>query len=343
MKTRPSAKGRNAQLERVLNVLRDLSRLDGADLYELAERHGATVRTIRRDLEALAAAGLPLAREASADGKRLRWRLDRGRDQRGDLAALLDASHYLALRVAMNDAGALARETGLYGTLEDLAGKIERAVGPKGRGQLAAIERCFLSWDKHAYRSAGKEHLWPLVKAIEERRICRVRYRAASGDGQARSFEVLPLRLFAHDRAVYLLCKFQGHRQVGTLNLHRLEHLEVTAREGKVPAGFDPAKWAESAFGIFPGEKPTRYVLRFAPEVAPFIRERVWHPSQELSELRGGGVELRFTCGESYEVTSWVAGWREWAEVVAPRSLRAELGALGRELVRRYAVSCADE
>ncbi|WP_248345765.1 helix-turn-helix transcriptional regulator [Anaeromyxobacter paludicola] len=320
----------------MLNILRDLSRLDGVELYELAERYGATVRTIRRDLGALEAAGLPLAREPSPDGKRMRWRLEPGRDQRGDLAALLDASHYLALRVAMNDAGALARETGLYGALEDLAGKIERAVGPRGRGQLAAIERCFISWDKHAYRSAGKEHLWPLVKAIEERRICRVRYHAASGGGEARSYEVLPLRLFVHDRAAYLLCQFQGHREVGTLNLHRLEHLEVTGRVGKVPAGFDPAKWAEPAFSIYPGDGPTTYVLRFDQTVAPFIRERVWHPSQELRELRGGEVELRFTCGESYEVTSWVANWREGVEVLAPKKLRRELAALGRELVARY-------
>lgn len=336
MERKPSAKGRNAQLERALSILRDLSRLGGADLYELAERYGATVRTIRRDLEALERAGLPLAREPSEDGKRLRWRLDQGRDRRGDLAALLDASHYLALRVAMSDAGSLARETGIYGTLEDLAGKIEKAVGPKGRGQLAAIERCFMSWDKHAYRSAGKEHLWPLVKAIEGRRICRVRYRAASGDGHARNHEVLPLRLFVHDRAVYLLCQFQGHREVRTLNLHRLEQMEVTQREGRVPAGFDPARWAESAFGIFPGEEPVKYVLRFAREVAPYIRERVWHPSQQLEERRGGGVELRFTCGESDEVASWVAGWRNGVRVISPRSLQMQLSALGRAWVRRY-------
>jgi hypothetical protein len=86
----------------------------------------------------------------------------------------------------MSDGGAVARETGLYGTLEDLAGKIEQAVGPKGRAKLASVERCFLSWDKHAYRRTPREHLWPLVKAIKERRICRVAYRAASNRGVER-------------------------------------------------------------------------------------------------------------------------------------------------------------
>lgn len=331
-----SGKGRNAQLERVLKIIRDVSRLDGSDVYELADKYGAAVRTIRRDLEALERLGLPLAREADPDGKKVRYRLDATKDRIGGVASLLDANHYLALKVAMSDGGAVARETGLYGMLEDLAEKIEEAVGPKGRAQLEAIERCFLSWDKHAYRRTPREHLWPLVTAIEGRRVCRVTYRAASNGGEERRYELLPLRLFVHDRAVYLLCRFAGKRGVGTLNLHRLGDVEVTDRVGEVPAAFDAERWAESAFGLFPGEKRTTYVLRFDPVVAPYIRERTWHPSQRLRELRGGGVELRFTCGESFEVTSWVASWREWVEVVGPRTLGAELGALGRTWQGRY-------
>lgn len=329
-------KGRNAQLERVLKILRDVSRLDGTDVYELAEKYGAAVRTIRRDLEALERLGLPLARETDPDGKKVRYRLDPKKDTMGGVARLLDANHYLALKVAMSDAGAVARETGLHGTLEDLAEKIEEAVGPKGRAQLQAVERCFLSWDKHAYRKTPREHLWPLVKAIEGQRICRISYRAASRGGQERRYEVLPLRLFVHDRAVYLLCQFAGHRGVATLNVHRVEDIDVTDQLGEVPAGFDAEKWAESAFTLHPGEKPTTYVLRFDRAVAPYIRERTWHPSQRLHELPDGSVELRFTCGESYEVTSWVASWREWVEVVKPAALRKDLAALGTWMAHAY-------
>jgi hypothetical protein len=77
-------------------------------------------------------------------------------------------------------------------------------------------------------------------------------------------------------------------------------------------------------------------VLRFRREVAPYIREREWHPSQELRALRGGGVELTFTCGEYFEVTSWVASWRHYVEVLKPDSLVAELAELGRWLVSEY-------
>ncbi|WP_404800960.1 WYL domain-containing protein [Anaeromyxobacter oryzae] len=210
------------------------------------------------------------------------------------------------------------------------------ALGPKGRAQLAAVERCFLHWDKHVYARAAREHLLPLVGAIEGRRWCEVTYRAATTGGTARRHTVLPLRLFAHDRAVYVICVFERNGGIGTLNLQRLDSLAVSSRTGRPPPGFDAERWADSAFAIHPGEVPTRYVLRFGPIVAPFIRERRWHPSQRLRDLQGGGVELSFTYGASHEVTSWVASWREWVEVVEPRALRRELRDLGEWLLGTY-------
>lgn len=66
---------RNEQLVRVLRLVNDLAARGGCDVYELAERHETTTRTIRRDLEALESVGVPLARKLS-DGGRMRWWID---------------------------------------------------------------------------------------------------------------------------------------------------------------------------------------------------------------------------------------------------------------------------
>src|SRR4051812_45565134 len=105
---------------RILSIIREMDRVDGVDLYELAERHGTNVRTIRRDFEAIEAVGLPLAEEQ--DGKRKKWRIA-FRDKLSKLSDLLDVSHYLALRVAM-DTG-VHKTSSLFASLEDLADKIE--------------------------------------------------------------------------------------------------------------------------------------------------------------------------------------------------------------------------
>lgn len=75
----------------MLELIADLSQRDGCDLYALAERHGTTTRTIRRDLDALAAAGIPLKR-LPGDGARLRWCIDLDAPRARDLALIASAT-----------------------------------------------------------------------------------------------------------------------------------------------------------------------------------------------------------------------------------------------------------
>jgi len=330
---------RNAQLTRILGILRDLDRLDGIDLYELAERYGTSVRTIRRDFDALDEVGLPIVEESTGGPHgRKTWRVA-FKESLSKLSSLLDASHYLALRVAMGQGGPVRTASSLFAALEDLSGKVETALGKAQRGKLSAIDACFYSYEKFAYRRSPPDVFWPLVTAITERRVCGVKYRAPKPKGEAKSnwFRILPLRLFTHDGAVYvhaLVVRFGG---LVALNLQRVEELQVHEEKGTPPKDYKPQDWENAAFGIFTGGKLTEYSLRFTPECAPYIRERVWHPSQTLKDTKDGGVELTFTCGASYEVDAWAASWRDGVEVLAPESLRTELKEFGQRLAEKYA------
>ena len=324
---------RNDQVVRVLAVLRDLDRLGGCTVYELAERYGTDVRTIRRDLSALEQAGFPI--DAERDGARKRFRLGAGRAL-AKLSALLDASHYLALRVAMEPGAPRQTRSSTFAALEDLGTKIEAAVGAAGREKLAAIERCFHTHERRAYRDLAPDVLWPLVDAIATRRLCRVTYRSPRADARDKTFTVLPLQLFAWDGSLYLTCHDPRRDAILKLNLQRLRALRPTRAAAPVPAHFDAEAFEHAAFGIFVGGTPTAYRLLFDEVAAPYIRERTWHPTQTLRDAPGG-VELAFTCHASYEVSAWVQGWGEHVRVLAPASLRSELARLGRWLGETYA------
>lgn len=84
-------KGRNEQLIRVLRLVSDLATRGGCDIYELAERHETTTRTIRRDLQALESVGVPLARTI-ADGGRVRWGIDPNELRQRGLESLVSVS-----------------------------------------------------------------------------------------------------------------------------------------------------------------------------------------------------------------------------------------------------------
>ena len=324
---------RNDQVVRILHLLRDLERLGGCDLYELATHYGTTTRTIRRDLEALEEAGIPLKKEPG-EGSKVRWSLDT--HATGRITSLIETTHFMALRLAMNEGLAVKRQSLLFASLEDLSDRIEQAIGKQGRAQLQAIDNCFFSWDKFAWRNAPLDVVLPLVDAITERKKCEVKYRAPSSGNKEHSFTILPLRLFVHHGALYLHAWQPKHQTVLPLNLHRLIALKVSDEVLPMPAGYDAAQLEATAFGIFIGPKPETFQLRFDAFSRPYIEERQWHPTQKLEVQEDGGVVLSFDCAPSYEVTNWVASWRDHVQVLKPEKLRAELLTYGAWLLTEY-------
>lgn len=67
---------RSAQLARTYHLIALLRAWGGATLERLATETGVTTRTIRRDLDALQVAGLPIT--DARDGETRTWRLIKG-------------------------------------------------------------------------------------------------------------------------------------------------------------------------------------------------------------------------------------------------------------------------
>ena len=60
----------------------------------------------------------------------------------------------------------------------------------------------------------------------------------------------------------------------------------------------------------------------FAPEMAGYIRERVWHESQAIEEDASGSVVLRMQVTPGFELQQWIKGFLPHVRVVKPASLR---------------------
>lgn len=324
---------RNEQVIRILRMIRELDRVGGCDLYELAQRYGTTTRTVRRDLEALEASGIPVVAEAG-EGSKKRWRIDAS--AAGRLSNLVEASHFLALRLAMAEAQVLRRTESLFAVMEDLAARIEKALGKRGRDELSRLDRAFFSWEKFAWRHAPPDVLWPLISAISGRHPCLVTYRAPTSGNTIKEFRVLPLRLLVHNGALYLHAWQPKFKTVLLLNLQRLQKLVVLDEVEAHPAAYDPQRLETSAFGIFIGRTTARFVLHFDAFARPYIEERSWHPTERLEPQPDGTLILSFECTPSYEVTNWVASWREHVEVLEPASVRDEFRGYARWLTERY-------
>jgi proteasome accessory factor B len=76
-------------------------------------------------------------------------------------------------------------------------------------------------------------------------------------------------------------------------------------------------------------------VIRFNELVADYIREKKWHDSQQLKELKDGGLELRMKLSSLAEVERWVLGWAGNAKVIHPPELAEKVRQSAEHILER--------
>ncbi len=145
-----------------------------------------------------------------------------------------------------------------------------------------------------------------------------------------------PYRILSVAGGLYCLGKVPPFENLTTLAVDRIRALSLAATNFEVDPGFDADRYRRESFGVI-WEKPMNVTVRFSAEQAPYVRERVWHPSQSIRELPDGRVDLSFQAGGVFEITHWVLGWGGSAEVVKPNILRQTVVAALRKAVEVYA------
>ena len=285
-------------------------------------------RTIWRDLGALQQAGFPLYTERAADGNRGVWRVTEDFKRAlplkltlGELAALLMSRHLLS-------------PLGLSVLGPEVASAFDKIQHVLSRDALKVLDQIR---DRLGVRPTGAklqapaaEHLPKIHQALAEHRTLKTRYYSASRDSEAtRSID--PYHLTLHNGGLYVVghCHLRG--DVRIFAVERMRMVELSARRFEVPASFDAEKYLAGAWGMLRGDLVTVRVI-FARALTPYIRERLWHPSQKLRDLPDGRVEMTLTVADTLEVRRWILGYGVQAEVVDPASLREMLRAEAAQL-----------
>jgi len=155
---------------------------------------------------------------------------------------------------------------------------------------------------------------------IERRELVRVRYRTFSGEIKSRV--VFPFHLVAYHGNWYVLAFSPEKENPISLALSRISSMTPTGKTGNIPTGFDLSEYMKSAFGISRGEKEINVRLLFSRNIATYISERNWHPTQKIIHRKNGSVELRLTTRGWKEMVRWILSWQPDVKVLAPVDLR---------------------
>lgn len=123
----------------------------------------------------------------------------------------------------------------------------------------------------------------------------------------------------------YLFAFCHMRNEVRVFSPARIRSAEVTTERFRRPADFSIGDYLKDAFSIIKGGAETglqKVRLRFVTSVARYVRERVWHPSQTLSEGERGDLVLEMRLEALDEIKRWVLSWGAGVTVLDPPQLR---------------------
>lgn len=313
---------RNQEVIRQWRVLHALeSSRHGATIDGLARELEVTTRTIRRDLAALQEAGFALYDEHDEDG-RARWRIDGhvlGGLETGFTLAELCAL-YLSRHLLESVAG-----TPFQRDLTNAFGRLEKILSPRMRQFLDRLPSVLAA--KPGPRARGKDASADIVARLLEAtlhfRVTTMRYHSISS-GRSKDYVVHPYRLAFAQGGLYVLAFVPDYKDVRTFAVDRIASASLekqTFTPPKQPIGDEVFA---NSLGVNTGPAE-RVEIEFDGRVAPYVRARVWHASQQISEGEDGRLRLTMNVCHDWALRSWLLSWGAFARVVSPAGLAAEI------------------
>ena len=92
------------------------------------------------------------------------------------------------------------------------------------------------------------------------------------------------------------------------------------------------------SFSAFETPKPSRVVIRLDAFATRLAAERVWHKSQKIKPLAGGGSEMTLEVGLAPDLENWILGWGNHAKVLEPNALCERIASIARSMALQYTV-----
>jgi predicted DNA-binding transcriptional regulator YafY len=125
-------------------------------------------------------------------------------------------------------------------------------------------------------------------------------------------------------------------REMRTFVLARTKNAKFGVDAFKRPEKFSIQDHLKNSFGVYTAKGRYNVRIRFDRFASQFIRERIWHPSQQIQELAEGGLELRLTVSSLHEIEPWVLSWGGHARVSSPIQLIARIAETGDAIVKQH-------
>lgn len=320
--------------QKLVRLVEWMQRRGGVRVHDIEATLELDPRTLRRYLADLRDMGLPVQEEGRADDRVVYLEPSYRR-----AGIQLTLGEMISLRFGRTLFDFL-EGTGFATDIDQAIDRLEPTVSRANAEMVQDFDRTFLAVPEHAKSyAAGAEIVDEMISALLYGNPADAEYRRARG--QARRYVLEPYTMAIYRQGLYLFARDVEEDRVKTFAVERFIGFARRRRDKFVrPAAWDPRSFVADAFGIMAGP-PRTVVVRFAPDVAEYIRERRWHRSQGLVGRPDGSVEVLLRCALTPELRQWILGFGADAEVLEPEELRTEIRDALERAAARYRPSGA--
>ena len=323
---------RNDQVTRQWHLLQRLGTArNGLTLQQLVEAIPSDLtrhpRTVRRDLAALEASHFPLLTER-VDGA-VRWRLLDG--FRNVPTLRLSPTELMALAFSRQLLTPL-QGTVVAASLNSALTKITAAIPSEASHYLQRLDQWFsVGLGPHKNYRHHRETIEVLSEAIAHRHTVQMRYFSAGRNVTTRR-EVDPYRLRYVDGALYLIAYCRWRKEVRMFAVERIKSLTPTDHPYQMPLHFDIDAYVEDALVVMRGERIT-VELKFDKPTAVWVKDRTWHPSQQVSQLKNGELLMTLQVADTRELLGWILRFGSGVQVLKPEHVKQAVKEEARKLL----------
>ncbi len=334
---------RNEQLirqHRILQILeryrfgRKLSEIrdDVVDDLGLTSLHA---RSVRRDLEALQAAGIDVAVHDSARGRV--WKL--GPRFRGPHTLTVSATELIALSLGRDLLMPLVGTTFWMG-IEAFWNKVREGLPQPVWAHYKKYRKILyvLGTPVKSYaRQQGT--LKTLNRAILEHRVTEIEYQSL-GQTEPSMRRIEPYGIVFYQSSLYIVaiaCEATGgDSPIRHLKLDRFRKATALDEWFRPRADLDVEKHLHQGMGIFGGGRTKNFKIHISAYAAPWVSEDPWHGDQQIKWNEDGSMLLVVKAAHELEVIPRVLALGAQAELLSPASSRRTIAHIVKQLAKTY-------
>lgn len=225
--------------------------------------------------------------------------------------------------------------TAFYDSLESLFQKVKTTLPPESIKYLKNVEQT-LHLSMKPYKKYGKfkEILNRVNDAAINRKSIEIVYYTMSRKKETRR-RVDPYQIWFFNGTFYLIGFCHMRNEVRIFALDRIKMLHQTKETFEVPDDFSLEDFMGPSFGVYQGE-PVYIKVWFHPDVSGYIKEKIWHESQQIHPQDDGSIIFEAEVAGIDEIRFWIMSWGSKAVVLEPESLRDEIRTEAEVMASRY-------